>query len=186
MIIDYKEYILKNGKKMIIKTPELSDAKELLEVLKQTYKETEYLSKYEEEVLLTDDDELKYIETQRNSQYGYMIICIVDDKIVGHGHIAFNRLIKSKHDCTIGLAIIKEYWNLGIGGMMLDLFEDLAYKHKVERISLSLLEGNQNAQRLYEKKGYHITGVEYQKYKLKNGMYQNSYHMIKPLDYKDL
>lgn len=183
MIFEEKKVILKNGVKAILKTPEIEDAEMLLNSIKTSSGETEFLSRtIEDWENVTVESEEKFILNVRESQNTLFIACYVDGSIAGNCDITFKTGSKTSHRATVGIAIQKKYWNIGIGSAMFKELIKAAEQHKgTEIVDLEMIEGNNRAKALYEKFGFKIISVKPKYFKLKNGAYQNLVYMQKYL-----
>ena len=56
----------------------------------------------------------------------------------------------------MGIALLKEYWNLGIGSAMFSELVAEAEKYDIEILELQFVEGNDRARHLYEKFGFSV------------------------------
>lgn len=63
-----RRFILNNNKDVILRSPEIWDAKEMLDYLYKSSAETNNLSRYPEEITTNLDDEKKYISGQLESE----------------------------------------------------------------------------------------------------------------------
>ena len=119
MIFEEKKVVLKNGAEAILKTPEIEDAEMLLNSIKTSCTETEFLSRtIEDWEGVTTESEEKFIHNVRESKNTLFIACYMDGIIAGNCDITFNTGCKTSHRATVGIAIQKKYWNIGIGSAM--------------------------------------------------------------------
>ena len=118
MKFEPREIILKDGRKALLRSPTVDDAQELLNYLKQTAGETPFLLRTPEECDLSVEEEVRFIENMSNSEFSLMILCTVDGKIAGNCQLSRKNGIRTRHRGTIGIALIREFWNLGIGSAM--------------------------------------------------------------------
>ena len=51
-----------------------------------------------------------------------MLVCLVEGKVAGNCNILWTAGMKTRHRASVAIALLKEYWNLGIGTKM---FEEL-------------------------------------------------------------
>lgn len=181
MIYPTTEIVLKNGRTATLRSPGKEDAAEMLAYLKKTSAETIFIMRYPEECGYTLEDEEKILEGKRLSEHDVMIACEVDGKIAGNCQVSFNRHIKTAHRATVAIALLKEYWNMGIGSAMFEEMIKLAQERGVLQMELQFVEGNERARHLYEKFGFRIAGVIPDAMRLKDGTLLNEYHMIKKL-----
>ena len=179
MILDEKQIILKNGVTAILKTPEINDAEQMLDCIKTACGETSFLMKDAVDWNdMTVEDEAQWILDNRESDNHLIIACYIDDNIVGSCDITFFNDKKTFHRAGLGIAIIKKYWNIGIGSAMFEVIIKIAKEHKLtEILELSFVDGNERGKALYEKFGFEIVAKIPDAYKLKNGTYQNKVFM---------
>lgn len=183
MIFEQKKVILKNGVEAILKTPEISDAEMLLNSIKTSSGETEFLSRVIKDWKdVTVENEEKFILNVRESNNTLFIACYIDGVIAGNCDITFKSGSKTSHRATVGVALQKKYWNIGIGSAMFKELIKAAEEHDgTEIVELEFIEGNNRAKALYEKFGFEAVSRTPNAYKLKDGTYQNKIYMQKYL-----
>ena len=183
MILEAKEIALKSGITAVLKTPETSDAEMLLNSIKTSSGETDFLSRYLEDWEgVTVESEEKWISNARESDSTLVIACYVDGKIVGNCDINFFNDLKTLHRAVIGIAILKDFWNLGIGSAMFTELIKAAKEHDgTEILELEYLEGNERGKALYEKFDFETVAVKPKICKLKDGSYQDLFYMQKKI-----
>ena len=88
MIYRKKEFVLKDGTKLILKSPEVSDAKMLLDQIVKTTSQTDYLLSTPNDF---DEDISKEEEfiSRFNDGNDYLICAYVDGIIVGNSALKF-------------------------------------------------------------------------------------------------
>ena len=110
------------------------------------------------------------------------IACYVDGVIAGNCDITFKTGSKTSHRATVGIALQKKYWNIGIGSAMFKELVKAAEEHDgTEIVDLEFIEGNNRAKALYQKFGFQVVSVEPKFFKLKDCTYQNLVYMQKYL-----
>ena len=183
MIIDDVKFKLKDGREAVLRSPKEEDIESTLEYLVISAGETDYILRYPEECgKYTPEGEKKLFEQKNASLNEAMIMCVVDGKVVGNCEISFFRGMKTKHRASIGIALIREFWNQGIGTKMFEEMIRLAESREdVLQLELEFVEGNARARHLYEKMGFRITGVHPNAIRLKDGTLLNNYTMIKEI-----
>ena len=85
------------------------------------------------------------------------------------------------HRCSLAIALKKEFWGLGIGTAMMEYLTELAKKIGYEQMELEVVEGNDNAKRLYEKAGFIETGRHIRAMKYDDATYRDVFIMCKKL-----
>lgn len=184
MNISEKEFELKDGRKAILRSPCEDDAADMLAFIKKASGETEFLLKYPEEFDdYTLDKEKELLKNSNEAPDEAMIACIVDGLIVGNCQLVFKTGIKSRHRASVAIAILQDYWNLGIGTRLFqEMIRIASEREHVRQLELDFIDGNTRARHLYEKMGFHITGIKPDATRLKDGTYLNEYMMIKVLE----
>ena len=183
MIFEEKEITLKNGTKAIFKTPETTDAEMLLDNILAASGETDFLSRYPEDWEgFTVEDEERWINGNRKSENNLIIACYIGGKAVGSCDITFFKDMKTSHRAGIGIAVRKDFWNMGIGSAMFRELIEVAKEHKgTEILELEYFGGNERGKALYEKFGFKTVGVKPKMCKLKDGSYQDLFYMQKEM-----
>lgn len=176
-----KNITLKNGSPAILRAPRASDAAEMVEYLKTTAAETEFLIRYPEECRFNEEMEKTFLENTVNSKNDLMIVCEVEGKIAGNCQISFNNRIKTSHRATVGIALLREFWELGIGTKLFEELIAAAKTRGVSQIELEVIEGNERAIHLYEKMGFTIVAEKPNAIRLKDGTLLREFFMVKYL-----
>lgn len=179
MIFEDKKIILKNGRIAVFRTPEVEDAEKMLNYIKTACGETDFLMRYPEEWDgASIEGEEKWIKGLRDSQNSLDIACYIDGEIVGNFEISFRSGIKTSHRAGVGIAILKQYWNLGIGSAMFkELISAADARPEIEIVELEFVEGNDRARALYEKFGFKVVSDRPNAFKLKDGRLLKEYFM---------
>ena len=182
MLCETRTITLKNGTEAMIVPPDPERAEEMLAFLRDVSGETEFISRTAEEVYETVEIERGKLENLNASEQMMMLVCMVNGRIAGNCHLHFNHRIKMRHRVSLGIAIRKEYWNLGIGTAMFREMIRLAEERGgIEQVELEVIEGNENAMRLYEKMGFTVTGAVPNAIRLKDGTRLKEFYMVKEL-----
>jgi len=179
MIIEETTYISNNGKKIVLRSPVISDSKDLLEYLVKCAGETDYLGRYPEEINCTLEEQDSHISKYLEDKKGFEISAFVDNKLVANGTIyCIRENMKTKHRAGYGIAVLKDYWDLGIGHMLTKCCLDHAKKLGYEQIELQVVASNKRAVHVYEQHGFKICGTIENAEKLKDGTYRDLLMMI--------
>lgn len=178
MILQPKQIKLKDGRTAILRTPEIQDSAELLAYIAKACGETDFLARYPEEwETMPLEREQAWINGLRNSRNDLAIACFVDGKLAGNCEIDFKPGIKMGHRATIAIAILQEYWNLGIGSAMFREMISAARERGTQILELEFIEGNDRARALYEKFGFEVIGKKPNAIRLKDGTLLAEYMM---------
>ena len=183
MIIQEFEYTLKDGRKALIRSPQEEDIQGMLDYLYKSAEETDFILRYPEECSrYTPEGEKELFERMNNSSNEAMLVCIVEGKVAGNCQITWNNRIKTRHRASVAIALLKDYWNQGIGTRLFQELIRIAEENEnILQMELEFIEGNIRARALYEKMGFRITGVGVNAVRLKDGTLLNEYHMIREI-----
>lgn len=173
--------ILNSGIIIDLRSVNKHDAENLLMFFKQVSAETDFLIRYPEELKMTIEQEIDFIDSIVLSDYDQMILCVHEGKIVGNGQINFKNAFKIKHRVGISLAILKAYWGQGIGTLLIHEMLKIAQEHTISQVELEYIEGNTRGKQLYEKFGFIETGRRPNAYRFKNGNAYDEIIMVKKL-----
>ena len=181
MIFEDKPIILKDGRTAILKSPCVEDAEKLLNYIKVSCRETDFLARYPEEWNITVEQEEAWINRMRSSPDTLGITCYIDGEVAGNCEVSFKGGMKTSHRASVAIAVLKDYWNLGIGSAMFVEMINAAKAHGTEIMELSFREGNYRAKHLYDKFGFQCVAILPKAFKLKDGTYQAEIFMQKYL-----
>ena len=174
---------LKDGRRAILRAPHpQKDAADLVQYLYDTAADTPFVLRTPEEIRYTVEGEERFLQSVTDSPDDCMILCEVDGHIAGNCHLSFNSRIKTRHRCSVAIALRKAYWGLGIGTAMFEAMEGLARaRDGVALMELEFVEGNARARGLYEKMGFRIVGMHPEAIRQEDGTMCALYIMQKKL-----
>ena len=183
MTFEPVEIILKDGRTAVLRTAQIADAAEMLAFRIKSLGQTDYLMQYPEEMAdYTIEKQLNFINRMIESPNDKMFTVIVDGKIAGTGQVSFNTRIKTRHKAGIGIALLKEYWGLGIGSAIFtEIIKSAQSRDGVELLELEVIEGNVRAIALYKKFGFEIVAEIPDAIRLKDGTSLKEITMMKKL-----
>jgi len=143
---------------VIIEKASSTDAASILEYLKQVGGETDNLTFGSEGMPFSVEAEEVFLSGIEDSCDDVMLIAKDEGKIVGCASLSrLPRRMKHRGDFAVSVA--KEYWNQGIGSMLLYRILDFAKENAFEIIDLQVRSDNLKAIHLYEKYGFQKIGV---------------------------
>lgn len=183
MIFKESKFKLKDGREALLRSPCEEDAEEMLQFIMKASGETEFLLRSPEEWAdFSLDQEKAFLNGACCNENSMMIACIVDGRIAGNCQISFSTGMKERHRASVAIALLQEFWNLGIGTKMFEEMIHIARERgEIRQIELDYIEGNSRARSLYEKMGFRITGVKPDAIRMKDGSFVNEYMMVKKL-----
>lgn len=166
------EITLRDGTHCLLRSAVESDAPALLEHLRLTAKETEFLLRYPEEVTIPMEQERKFLQNHLDSPNKVMIVAFTDGVLAGTAGIqAVGERAKICHRCSMGIALKQAYWGKGLGTALIEALLDTARSMEYEQIELGVYRENARAIRLYERMGFQRWGITPRAFKLRGGRY---------------
>ena len=142
--------------------------------------ETENMARYPEEITISVEKEKELLDRIEASPIQASIGAFDGNRMIANinfGCVAYRT--KMKHRASFGITVIKDYWNLGLGSMMILEMISLLEKLGYEQVEFEVLESNENATYLYKKLGFKECGRIPNGIKLKNGKYVDLISMVK-------
>lgn len=183
MQYEEKRIILKNGTVCILRSPGPVDAVAMLSYLKQTASETEFLTRYPDEVIMGEAEEAEFLAGRQSDPKNLLLCAEVDGTIIGcTGLNCVMDVFKCRHRAELGISVYKEFWNLGIGSLLLTELIRWAEQAGYEQLELEVDCRNERAVRLYRKLGFEIYGTREHTFKFRDGTYASYYLMLLPLE----
>lgn len=151
----YKEVILKNNKKCIIRHAEVVGASQVMDCFLITHEETDFLGFYKDESSLTIDQEIEIIQSQKEDPKNVFLVAEVDNKIVGTSGVGVvGKHSKTAHRAYFGISVLKDYWGIGIGKELTIASIEFAKSVGYLQLELDVMENNITALNLYKKLGF--------------------------------
>ncbi|MBF4695959.1 GNAT family N-acetyltransferase [Fusibacter ferrireducens] len=173
------EHILKNGEVLVIRTPVEDDAEHLIEQMKTVDCETKFLAREPGEFSFTVEQEKKFIKNSLTDDNMLFLLSEVNGCIVGNcsvGRISTQK--RFLHRATMGIALKKDYWQMGIGKKMMHACIKWCENNGIEQLELEVVTQNFRALSMYLGLGFEVFGTKKHAMKYSDGTYGDEYHMI--------
>ena len=172
----------KNGRIILIRSARVEDAQAMVDYLKTTAGESNYLTRSPEEVVITLPEEEAFLRLLIKDERRFMLNAFDGDKLVGNIYLAERSSRKRiRHRASMGIAVIKDYWGLGIGRALMMAALQTAEKLGFEQVELGVYANNEKALKLYQSLGFEMYGRLPRACKLGEDDYQDDLLMIKML-----
>ena len=183
MKIEEKRVMLKNGQSCVLRSPELTDAEQLVKLVRIMAEETDFVIRYPEEADIPAEQEEFFLKYLNDAERDMMVVAEVEGEIAGSCQISEvgKSRIKVRHRCTCALGMYRKYWGIGIGTAMLELLAEKALELGYEQMELDVFSGNERAVGLYKKMGFVKTGVIPDGIRYKDGTFDGLDIMVKKL-----
>lgn len=177
-----KEFHLRTGEKLTIRTAEKEDALRLINYVSKVGGESDFLTFGENEFDMTIEKEEEIIESHISEENKLFLIAEIEDKIVASLNFSGGVRKRTRHTGEFGITVSKEYWGFGIGKKLITYMIDWAKNGNiVKKINLRAREDNESAIGLYSGLGFKKEGVISRDFLL-NGNYYNSICMGLEID----
>ncbi|WP_347292852.1 GNAT family protein [uncultured Brachyspira sp.] len=159
---------------MIIREVHITDAKNVVDFIKEVSDESDFLICASDERELSVEKESEFIQTIEKSVLEKMFLCEIDEKIVGICSIRGVNKKRVKHRVSLGISVLKEYWGRGIASKLLEYTINYCKANDLKKIELNVRADNNRVISLYKKFGFEIEG-EIRNFFYLNGVYYNCY-----------
>ena len=170
--------VLKSGVELLVRNAVASDARALRETTQRTHAETDYLLSYPDEQSVDDEQEARSLEETERSSNEVELIAVIDGRIVGSAGVsAVRSRRKVAHRARFGISILKEYWGMGIGRVLMDASIDCARQAGYTQLELEVVADNERAVSLYRHAGFEEYGRNPRGYRSASVGYQELVYM---------
>ena len=153
-----------------------NDVPKVLDYLKVIFQDDRYFATTAEEAQEWQVPEKEREIIRNNYQHPgkLMLVTETGGKIVSFSNVDSGGRIRNKHVGEIGISILPDYRNHGLGTAIMQTMIDWATEHPVvEKLSLGVWAANTPAARLYEKMGFVEEGRKVKEVKYADGSYDD-------------
>ncbi len=158
--ITEKNFVLKNGRKLVLRTAMVKDAGQIVQLMRDVIKEGPFTLQEPDEYNATAKTEAKKIKRFKDST-GKIYLVAEINKIVA-GYISFDNwdTRRTSHTGLFSVFIRKRFRGMGIGKILVQGMLDWAKESPVnKKISLYVFSTNKGAIALYKKLGFKVEGL---------------------------
>jgi RimJ/RimL family protein N-acetyltransferase len=175
------QHFLPNGQVLLVRPATLEDASAQLALYQQLTKETDFLLMTgQESAAITLADEQAFMRTFCNNARHLFLLAEINGRLAGNVSVKQSGYDKEKHIGQLGIAVLHEYWNMGIGRRLMTAALRWAEKHEeLEIIHFNVFANNERAIQLYRNFGFMEYGRLQEAFKLADGTYGDSIFMSK-------
>lgn len=181
MYIEPMKMKLRDGRRVILRSPEPEDAAADLTCMRQTAGETEFLLLSPEDV---GDDVPRHaaaLADVRDDPYQLLLLCVAQGAVVARLHGYVKPRVKVQHRFRLGLAVCRDHWGQRLATAMLHTAERVAREMGCTQLEMEVMAHNRRAIRLYEREGCRIAMVHPDAVRFPDGRMADEYLMIKKL-----
>lgn len=154
----YGEFQLKDGRRLILRSPRWEDLDDLLEFINSLVEE-------EADIIInkkvTREEETDWLarylaDIEKGKTIG--VVAEVDGKVIGNSEVT-KGICTESHVGFLGVAISKEYRDLGIGTRVLETLVEESKKAGLKLLVLDVYASNARARHVYRKLGFRDAGT---------------------------
>ena len=185
MRIEDETIRLPDGRALTLRSAGPEDAAAMIEYLNRIAGETHYLTRWPEEAAAdyAPEKEKAFLQTIADAPNRAMLTLFDSaGRVAGNAGVHPHApTMKERHRADVGIALIRDYWHLGLGGLLMDRAIAEARCMGYEQLELSVFSGNSRAIALYERKGFRVCGRTPNAFKLRDGTHEDDVLMYLPL-----
>lgn len=176
------EYQLKNGSKVNIRKPVVEDAENMISIISTADAETLFLGRNPGEFCTTVEKEKSILQGVLSDSDSTWFVAEYEGKLVGHCSVGLVRSTQRyRHRAEVAFVVLKDYWDLGIGGKMMAECMTWCTEKGVTQIELDVVTANQRALTMYKNFGFEIVGTLPNAMRYPDGKNADLYKMVKIL-----
>ncbi len=172
---------MRDGRRIILRSPEPEDAAADLACMCQTAGETEFLLNGPEDVSADVARHAAALENVRDDPYALLLLCMHGDEVVGRLHGFVKPGSKVRHRFRLGLCVRQAWWGQRLATAMLRTAARVAREMGCTQMELEVMAHNDRAIHLYEREGYRIVMVHPDAVRFADGRMADEYLMIRKL-----
>jgi len=116
------------------------------------------------------EDEKKFLASVHDDPKSIMLSAWRGNELIADASL-HSMPRRMSHRAELGISVVKDEWNKGIGGMLLEKLIQFAKDADIEIIELSVRSDNNSAIHLYEKYGFKRIGTYPAFFKIENNYY---------------
>ncbi len=151
---------LKNGQMIIIREASEKDAHNAIIYSKIVGDESDNLSFSGDEFNKTIEDEIKIFHDHAVAKNEIFLVAYLDGKLVSMADISSSRKKRRQHVGEFGISVMKAYWGLGIGRIMIETMITFCRESGIiKKLNLVANAKNTSAIRLYKSLGFKHEGT---------------------------
>ena len=148
-------HTLKNQQRVTIREAEPRDAEQLLALIERVAGESENVTRGPGDLDITLEQERAFLKECATTPNSIYLVAEIAGEIVGGINFSGGKRPRIRHTGEFGVSVVKKYWGLGIGSLLLDSLITWAREGGIVRkINLRVRTDNLPAIHLYEKHGF--------------------------------
>ena len=176
------EYVLRNGKNVIVRKPNGEDAEAIINVMTIADTETLFLARNPGEFCTPVEREKQIINNVLADNDVEWFVAEYENKVIGQCSVGLVRKnARYRHRAEVAFVILQDYCNLGIGGKMMEECIKWCKKKGITQMELDVVKNNEKALKMYQGFGFEIIGIRENALRYQDDTYADEYLMVKKL-----
>ena len=153
----YREFLSKDGRRVVLRTPRIGDLDDFLEFINSLVDEEADILVSEKTSRDAEADWLGKLLAEIEKGKVINVTAEVDGKVVGNSDV-HKGTGKRSHTGALGIALRHGYHDVGIGTEMMRVLAQESGKAGLKLLRLSVFDSNLRARHVYEKVGFREVG----------------------------
>ncbi len=150
-----REFALKTGEMIVVRSGIPEDTKSLLELAPEVLREGEFMITELDEFQVTEEQEQAWLQQHQDDPGMIMLLAFSQTLLVGYLNFACEGRKRRAHLGKLGMAVRKEWRSTGVGRALLQSLLDWAKDNpQVEKVCLEVFANNSRAIHLYQSLGF--------------------------------
>jgi len=177
-----REFTLKNGKKITVRSAEPNDAEAMVRFSEEIFKDDKFFLTTRREIAdkLTVEKQKERTEKYLDKSGMVLLVAVDAGVIVGTSEVNNGERKRRQHVGSIGMSVLEKYRGLGCGTALLKSIIKWAEEDRIiEKLNLEVFANNANAIGLYKKLGFCEYGVTQKEIKINEAEYVDTILMYK-------
>lgn len=137
-----------------LREAEPSDAAALLTLKRSLDRETRFMLIEPDERTETAEDVATELGRIAETGNAVILLAEADDEVIGYVEAVGGRYRRARGTAYVVIGVLARMSGRGIGGALLDALEHWARRSGIHRLELTVMEQNDRAIRLYERRGF--------------------------------
>ena len=177
-LIDPSSLILKDGRRIVVRCAQESDALAVLEGARTAFRDGGGMIVDPDEFTTDEEGEKKWIRSLNENPKELLLVAECDGVIIGNIDFHIARRRRLAHSGEFGMNVHPDWRNCGVGNALLEALLTWARSvPEIEKITLHVRADNPRAIALYRKHGFIQCGTAKEAIKMPGGTYVDNIAM---------
>ena len=155
----YPKFDLKDGQRFTIRTVDKMDAKSLLDLFRAVERESFFVTREPDEHRISVEDTVSTIETVLKDEGRTWLVAELDDRVIARCSVNRARAgERFSHVAAIEVEVLRSYWNLGLGTMLIDYALGWADQNGYEQVQIFINASDERTVHVFKKFGFQVVG----------------------------